>query len=82
MSKFEYAKLADAVAAEIARSRIGARCATVRHEQRVVDECGVADDVRGAGWRVPGRVHHEAVIPPIVYISPSLNNRSNWLPSR
>ena len=26
MSKFEYAKLADAVAAEIARSRIGARC--------------------------------------------------------
>ena len=49
MSKFEYAKLADAVAAEIARSRIGARCATVRHEQRVADECGVADDVRGAG---------------------------------
>jgi hypothetical protein len=43
---------------------------------------GVADDVRGAVWRVPGRVHHEAVIPPIVYISPSLNNRSNWLPSR
>jgi hypothetical protein len=28
MSKFEYAKLADAVAAEIARSRIGARCAS------------------------------------------------------
>ncbi len=47
--------------AGIAAWKIGTRRSTVRHEERVADECRVADDMGHASRRVTGREHREGL---------------------
>jgi len=65
-------ELAGAAAGEIA-----ARGAVVRHEQRIANEHGIADEIADAGGRMAGRVHDLASSPPMAKRSPSAKRRSN-----